>query len=65
MVVVYCYLERKDHKVLKFHVTSSSYFEISFPFFKHHPPISDGLKALNSNKHRGHLLKEICYNLTL
>ena len=29
MEVVYCYLERKNHKFLEFHENSSFYFEIS------------------------------------
>ena len=30
MVVLYCYLERKNYKVLKFHENNYSYFEITF-----------------------------------
>ena len=29
MVFIYCYLERKNDKVLKFHLNKSFYFEIN------------------------------------
>ena len=37
MVVVYCYLEKRNHKLLKFHVNMSSYLEISVSFFEAPP----------------------------
>ena len=32
MVVIDCYLDKENYKVLEFHVNSPSYFEISAPF---------------------------------
>ena len=34
MTVIYCYLERKNYKVLKLHMNNFSYFETSASLFK-------------------------------
>ena len=34
MVVIFCYLASENYTVLKFHVNSSSYFEVSAPLFQ-------------------------------
>ena len=39
MLVSYFYLEREYYKVLKFHVSNSSNFEIRDPSFKCHRPM--------------------------
>ena len=39
MVIKYCYLEREDDRVLKFHMNDFSYFEKSASF-KRHPFIT-------------------------
>ena len=33
IITIYCYLEREIHRVLKFHMKSSLYFEIRASFF--------------------------------
>ena len=33
MVVICCYLERNDDKILKIHINNPSYFEMSASFF--------------------------------
>ena len=33
IVTIYCYLEREIHRVLKFHMKSSSHFEIRASLF--------------------------------
>ena len=45
MVVIYCYLERENCKILKFHENNSSAFENNPSYsFKRRPPISVALK---------------------
>ena len=60
IVVIFCYLESENYKVLKFHVNNSSYFE------KSAPPLSSAafqealrLKASEFNKCQGRFLEEI------
>ena len=38
-VVIFCYFQKENHKVLKFHVNNSYFFQISLSF-KRCPPIN-------------------------
>ena len=51
MTVIYCYLERKNYKVLKFHINNFTYFEISPSLFK----------ASKLDKCQGRFLEEMPY----
>ena len=55
MIVIYGYLERESDKVFKFHMNSSSFFEVSVapPSFKCYPLRMQPLKASRLNKRRG------------
>ena len=40
IVVIYCYLERHNDEVLKFHWNNFRFFEIKASLFKCRPPVS-------------------------
>ena len=58
MIVIFCYFQKENYKVLKIHLNNSSFFEISTSLYK-----APHLKASKLNKCRWQLLEEIRYVL--
>ena len=58
MIVIFCYFQKENYKVLKIHLNNSSFFEISTSLYK-----APHLKASKLNKCRGQLLEKIRYVL--
>lgn len=59
VLVIYCYLERENQKVLKIRMNNSSFFEVSAPAFKHCPPVSATmLETLKLDHLLGVLIRE-------
>ena len=65
MVVIYCYLERGNYKVLKFHVNVSFTLKEAPLSFKRRPPISTTHLSPEIKNYWWCLLEEIKVNISI